>query len=64
LDDFSDKEGKAFLNGEGCPCCFDTPAKDVHNRAPESSYYQSELMAVLGDDIDGLAATMEDFGLI
>jgi len=62
--DMTPEEVKRFKAGEGCPCCYGKPDSEVHNRAPESSYIQSELAAVLGDDTDGLAAMMEDFNLI
>ncbi len=64
LDDLTSEEKGVFKAGKGCPCCINTPDSKIVNRAPESSYIQSELAAILGDDIDGLAATMEDFGLI
>ena len=32
-------------------------------RANDARYIQQELATILGDDIDGLAATMEDLGL-
>lgn len=64
LLDLTKDERNVFLAGAGCPCCSHLPDNEVYNRAPESSCIQSELAAVLGDDIDGLAATMEDFGLI
>ena len=36
----------------------------IKPRADDARYIQSELATILGDDIDGLAATMEDFNLI
>ena len=43
---------------------FTCMAKKVKNCAPESSLMQAAIADIFGDDIDGLAASMDDFGLI
>lgn len=63
-DDMTPEEAEALKAGRGCPCCASTPDEELHNINPEGSYAQRHLADILGDDIDGLAATMDDFGLI
>ena len=54
--DLTDEERELFLKGEGCPSCW---GEEVVSRP-----FRAELMAtlheVLGDDLDGLAAELED----
>ena len=64
VDDMSPEEANDLKAGRGCPCCKDTSDEELHNINPEGSYIQQELAGILGDDIDGLAGTMEDFGLL
>lgn len=54
------EEGR-FWRGEGCPACH---GKEVEPRDPEAQRIQAALRTVLGDDLDGLAAEMEDLGLV
>ncbi len=64
VDDMSSEEAASLKAGKGCPGCVNTPTEQVVNIAPNSSLIQAELATLLGDDMDGLASTMEDFGLI
>lgn len=43
---------------------FSCMANKFKNRAADSSYIQAAIADLFGDDIDGLAASMDDFGLI
>jgi len=45
-----------FYDGEGCPSCF---GKEVQ-RQPMRAQAMAALHKVLGDDLDGLAAMLED----
>ena len=62
IEDFG-KDGKKpsvrFKDGEGCPCC------NWGKAAPKEQSFRSEAMGVmfdmLGDDVDGAAAMMDDF---
>ena len=63
-DDMSLKEANNLKAGKGCPCCTNIDSADLHPINDDARYIQRELASVLGDDIDGLAATMEDFNLI
>lgn len=56
--DVTPPERKQILDGDCCPCC---KGKDVKDR-PLCAEATEVLMDLLGDDIDGLAATLEDFG--
>jgi hypothetical protein len=51
-----------FYAGEGCPSC------DWGKKAPNEPPFRSELMQagldILGDDVDGLAATLEDYDFL
>jgi len=53
------EERSKFWAGEGCPACKGKPA-------PEKKPLRAEATAVLrdmlGDDTDGIAAELEDFG--
>ena len=56
-----------FRQGKGCPYCEDQPEENFKGRAEDTAFArqaQAALGDVLGDDYDGLAAMMEDFGLI
>ena len=62
LEDFADdgtKPSVRFKNGEGCPAC------DWGKKAPKTPNMRAQAMKVtmdlLGDDIDGVAAMMDDF---
>ena len=50
------EEKGAFLRGEHCPSC---KGKEIERR-PFRAQVAGALHDVLGDDIDGLAAEMED----
>lgn len=54
--DMTLEERDRFLKGEGCPCCF---GKEVEKQ-PLRAMIAAGLHDVLGDDLDGLAAEMED----
>jgi hypothetical protein len=54
--DLTDEERERFFKGEGCPACFGKPVK----RRPFRAELASALQDVLGDDLDGLAAELED----
>jgi len=64
-DEMTEEERKDFHAGRGCPCCRQTPDENIHlsHRQKEAVEAQSVMRSVLGDDIDALAAEMEDFGL-
>ncbi len=57
-DDMTPQESKDFKAGRGCPCCKGKEVKDRPRRAEASSV----LLDLLGDDIDGVAAELEDNG--
>ena len=63
-DEMTEEERRDFHAGKGCPCCCTKPDAAIHlsSRQKEAVTVQSTLRDVLGDDIDGLAAEMEDFG--
>ncbi|MDP3064135.1 MAG: hypothetical protein Q8O40_13135 [Chloroflexota bacterium] len=55
------QERNTFLDGKGCPSCIGKKdVKPINDRGREA---QAALRSVLGDDLDALAAEMEDFGL-
>lgn len=56
MHEMSPEEKQAFLRGEYCPAC---KGKEVEER-PFRAQLTSALHEVLGDDIDGLAAELED----
>ena len=64
VDDMSPEEAEELKAGRCCPCCKHTPDENLHNINPDGSHIQQALAGILGDDIDGLAASMEDFGLL
>ena len=59
--EMSQEERNIFWAGRGCPACH---GKEVKPRVPEAQRIQAALRSVLGDDLDGLAAEMEDLGLV
>ncbi len=56
-DEFTDQAKKDFWAGKGCPCCIGQPAPE---KKPFRCELQAALQDILGDDIDGIAAEMED----
>ena len=65
-DDMTATERRRFFGGEGCPCCYGRE-KGFEERAERTSFArmaQSAFRDALGDDLDGVAAMMEDFGLV
>ena len=61
-DEFTPEETARFRKGEGCPSCY---GKDVETPANAFECEAQAAMAeVLGDDLDGLASMMDDFGLV
>ena len=56
--DMSAEEAQRLKAGQGCPCCH---GREIEHR-PDRAVVAGALMSVLGDDLDGLAATLEDFG--
>jgi len=67
-EDMDPHEKGRLLRGEGCPCCYGKPLEgDTKMRADathEARLAQEAMQSVLGDDLDGLAAGMEDFGFV
>jgi hypothetical protein len=59
VEDMTPEEAADLKAGRGCPCCKGKPVESRPFRAEASGV----LLEVLGDDIDGVAATLEDFGL-
>ena len=55
--DASSEERRRFWDGDGCASCY---GKEVKRR-PFRAQAAEVLHDILGDDIDGLAAMMEDF---
>ena len=55
-DEMTPEEKSAFMKGEHCPAC---EGKEVEKQ-PFRAQIASALHDVLGDDIDGLAAELED----
>jgi hypothetical protein len=49
-----------FRRGEGCPSCESTPDSEI--KPPVRAEAMSVVRDLLGDDEDGMAAMMEDFG--
>lgn len=56
LHEMTPDERNHFRSGEGCPSCY---GKTVEKR-PLRAEIAAALGDVLGDDLDGLAAEMED----
>ena len=64
--EMTQEEQDTFWKGQGCPCCAGQLDWKFAGRAERTEFArmaQRELKNVLGDDIDGLAAMMQDFGL-
>jgi len=57
--EMNDDERRDFLNGKHCPSCKDKPKENK----PKSLklQVQSIAMELMGDDLDGVSSTMEDF---
>lgn len=60
-EDMSPEEKLSFIKGEGCPCCKGKRPKDMNERTAERIKAQAILTEIMGDDIDGIAASMEDW---
>jgi len=58
VDDMTPEEARDLKAGRGCPCC---KGKEVTSR-PERAEVSAVMLDLLGDDIDGAAAMLEDFG--
>jgi hypothetical protein len=56
-DEFTPQEKKDFYSGKGCPCCIGKPTPV---KVPFRAKAMAVLQDVLGDDIDGIAAELED----
>jgi hypothetical protein len=58
----------AFIRTNGvithCPCCKTRKTKKLTPRDQFRTEAATVLGNILGDDIDGLASTLEDFGLV
>jgi len=54
--DMTHSEKDSFLKGDGCPCCAGKPVEETPLRAQLAAVAQE----LLGDDLDGLAAVMDD----
>ena len=52
------EERKTFLDGKGCDACHGRVPKGGR---PDKALASEVLMDFLGDDLDGVAAMMEDF---
>ncbi|MBI4294654.1 MAG: hypothetical protein HY669_00630 [Chloroflexi bacterium] len=50
------QEGGRFKRGEGCPSCYGKPVV----KRPFRAQLAAAMTDLLGDDVDGLAAEMED----
>lgn len=66
LQDMSFSEAQDFKAGKGCPCCEGKKPKNMSAYQKNVTQLSSVAFDILGDDIDGIAAMMEDaefFGL-
>lgn len=54
--DMTATERRRFWDGEGCPSCYGKPVEP----RPFRAQVMATLHELLGDDLDGLAAEMED----
>lgn len=54
--DMTDEDRRLFWAGQGCPSCFGKPVE----KRPFRAELTSALHDVLGNDIDGLAAELDD----
>ena len=55
-DEMQATEGRRFYDGDGCPACYEKEIK----RRPFRAQAMEVLHEILGDDLDGLAAELED----
>ena len=65
-DEWTESQRRYFNVGRGCPACGGREESEFAHRAEGTSFArmaQAALRDVMGDDLDGLAASMEDFGL-
>lgn len=62
--EMTDQERRDFHTGKACPSCCKTPDEELNlsERQKDAITAQAAMRSVLGDDLDGLAAEMEDFG--
>lgn len=63
--EMTDEERQKFHRGKGCPSCRNKADTDLQlsPRQQDAASIQSAMRDVLGSDLDGLAAEMEDLGL-
>jgi len=54
--DLTPEERRRFWAGQGCPSCYGKPVE----RRPFRARLAGALQDILGDDVDGLAAELED----
>ena len=59
VDDMTQTEASNLKAGNGCPCC---AGKEIKSK-PERAVLCGALMGIMGDDMDGLASTLDDFGI-
>ncbi len=57
-NDMETVDKKYFMSGQGCEYCHGKPVKDK----PLAASAMSALQDILGDDVDGIAAELEDLG--
>lgn len=50
-----------FYRGDGCPSCKWGKDESKTKNQSEASMLMSAAVDILGDDVDGIAATLEDF---
>ena len=60
-NDMGEDEKKNFLSGKGCNSC--NGVEVIPKDRPFSATAMATLLDVLGDDIDGVAAELEDLRL-
>ncbi len=62
MQELSPEQSAAFRSGKGCQCC------DWGKNAPEGRPLRADAARVvselLGDDVDGIAATLDDFSYV
>ena len=67
-DEFNPVEKRQFLAGVCCPACKGVQdAEEFADRGDRTAFAreaQAAIIDALGDDLDGAAAMMEDFGLV
>lgn len=57
--DMTVMERARFKGGKGCPSCYGKP---IELKQSDRAVAAGIVMELLGDDLDGAAATLEDFG--